>query len=486
MLDAGLAWSSEREIGVDFTVPHLTDEQLATVVIIAVTHPHEDHIGALPYILRRLPRTPRIVAGPVTAAIIRQRLAESRIDAQVESLTPHEWAQTGLFRIRPIPVPHSASESMALFIEGAGRGVLYSGDLRGSDETGYGRLPSKALSEHAPLDILLLEAVRADVDEPDPTLADLKEGLLSALHRLHGRRVIVSAFASNLTRLQTVIELAQEVGRHVYLLGRSMRNAVEMAREFQRMPPDAWSIGPPPKEAGDSRTLLLVAGAQGEPDAGLSRLIRGHYPVQARRGDGLIMSSTPIPGNEEAFWSLVEMAMRKGVEVITYRDYLVHLSGHSTSSELQRIIGLLRPRFVVPFHGDYYRHAVMRELGKKAGIPAQNFIPASNGDRIHFGDQPRVEHHDWPVDSYQLGKGRQRAAVVLHPNVLAQRRQMLEVGTVIIRKGTRHSQIDCIDCVPEVEEFLARERSADRRDIRQFRTRLAQSFRRPPAVIEVG
>src|SRR5579872_1897784 len=294
MLDAGLAWSQDRSLGVDFTIPRLTEEQARGVTTIAITHPHEDHIGALPYLLEQLPVMPRIIAGPVTAAIVRDRLSEGRISATVDAVDPYGHGHTRDFQFQLIPVPHSASESMALHLRADGMSLFYSGDLRGSDETGYGRVPSKTLSQHAPVDVLLLEAVRADVDEPDPTLADLKEGLLAALKRLEGRRIIVSAFASNLTRLQIVIELAQSVGRHVYLLGRSMRNAVQMAQDFGRMPPAAWSLGPPPKEAQDSKVLIMVAGAQGEPDAGLSRLVRGHYPVQARRGDGLIMSSTPI------------------------------------------------------------------------------------------------------------------------------------------------------------------------------------------------
>jgi len=486
MLDAGLAWSQDRATGIDFTVPRLTDEQTAHLSTIAITHPHEDHIGALPFIIRRLASAPHIIAGPVTAAIVRNRLGEDRVDATVQAVAPYETVRSRDFRFQAIPVPHSASESMALHITSGGRSLFYSGDLRGSDETGYGRLPSRALGEHAPVDILLLEAVRADVDEPDPTLADLKEGLLSALRRLQGRRIIISAFASNLTRLQIVIELAQSVGRHVYLLGRSMRNAVEIAQEFHRMPGESWTIGPPPKEASDSKVIILVAGAQGEPDAGLSRLIRGHYPVQARRGDGLIMSSTPIPGNEEAFWSLVELAMRKGVEVITYRDYLVHLSGHSTAAELQRITRLLRPRWVVPFHGDYYRHSVMRELGQKAGLLPDSFVPASNGDRITFNGQPRIEHMNWRVDAYQLGKGSRRSAVLLSEEVLQERRKILESGTVVVRRSGRRPALECIDCPPEVEEWVARRRQVQRRDLAHLRRDIAQGFSSPPALVELG
>jgi ribonuclease J len=486
MLDAGLAWSQDRDTGVDFSVPELTAEQKAKLSTIAITHPHEDHIGALSYILRQLPHTPRIVAGPVTAAIIRARLAETRDNAVVETVAPYAWGETKDFRFRAIPVPHSASESMALFLESEGKRMFYSGDLRGTDETGYGRLPSQALKEHSPLDVLMLEAVRADVDEPDPTLADLKEGLLSALNRLEGRRIIVSAFASNLTRIQIVIELAQSVGRTCYLLGRSMRNAVEMAQQFQRMPQGAWQVGPPPKDAADSKTLLLVAGAQGEPDAGLSRLIRGHYPVQARRGDGLIMSSTPIPGNEEPFWSLVELAMKKGVEVITYRDYLVHLSGHSTAAELQRVMRLVRPKWVIPFHGDYYRHAMMMELGRKVGIPPQRFVQGSNGDRVRLDDPPSVSHSNWPVAYYQLGRGRQRHSVRLDPAVLAERRRMMDAGIVVIRKDTRRPRVDCIDCLPEIEGFISSTPLRGTGDVQRLRQQLRERFSSPPVVAEIG
>ncbi len=486
MLDAGLAWSQDRAIGVDFSVPRLTDEQRAFISTIVITHPHEDHIGALPYILAQLNRNARILAGPVTAAIVQQRLLETKESAAVVSVAPYGWGETTNFRFQMVPVPHSASESMALYLEADGRKILYSGDLRGTDETGYGRLPSKFLSDHSGLDLLLLEAVRADVEETDPTLADLKEGLLSALNRLRGRRIIISAFASNLTRLQIIIELARSLGRQSYLLGRSMKNAVETAQRFQRMPKESWTIGPPPKDAEDANTLILVAGAQGEPDAGLSRLIRGHYPVQARRGDGLIMSSTPIPGNEAAFWSLVEMAMRKGVEVITYRDYLVHISGHSTASELQRIMRLVQPHWVIPFHGDYYRHAVMRELGKDIGIPAHRFISASNGDRVTIAQRPSVDHRNWPVDYYQLGRGRQRHSVRLDSEVLDARRRILDVGTVVLRRDRQKLSTTCIDCGSEVERFVTNNSPKTLREIEPFKRLLEGSFSAPPVVLDLG
>ncbi len=482
MLDAGLAWSQDRDLGVDFSVPRLTTEQAETVQTVALTHSHEDHVGALPYILRQLPRGPRIVAGPVTAAIIRARLGEARIDVPVETVGPYEWAMTERFRFQMVPVPHSASESMALYIETPKKRLFYSGDLRGSDESGYGRLPAQSLRQYKSIDVLLLEAVRADVDEPDPTLADLKEGLLLALRRLAGRRVIVSAFASNLTRLQIVIELAQAVGRHCYVLGRSMRNAVEMAQEFERMPSHAWTIGPPPRDAADSKVLIMVAGAQGEPDAGLSRLIRGHYPVQARRGDGLIMSSTPIPGNEEPFWSLVEMAMRKGVEVITYRDYLVHISGHSTGQELQRVMKLIRPGWVIPFHGDYYRHAVMRELGARCGIPSERIVQAANGDRVLLDDKPRVIKGNGSVDYYQLAKGKQRSASRLSETVLDERARIRDAGLVVIRPGRNRLVTDCMDCRADVTAWVERH-GRDIGSPDDLSLALKRRFRPPPAVV---
>jgi ribonuclease J len=485
MLDAGLAWSEDRAIGIDFTVPELTREQAQSVAAIAITHPHEDHIGALPYILQQLPRTPHIVCGPITAAIIEQRLQETHQKADIEAIAPYQWGQSGPFRYQLIPVPHSASESMALYLEVDSKRLFYSGDLRGTDETGYGRLPARTLAQHSKLDVLLLEAVRADVEDIDPTLADLKEGLLAALRRLEGRRVIVSAFASNLTRLQIIIELARAVGRHCYLMGRSMRNAIELAQKFHRVPAEAWSVGPPPSDVPDERILILVAGAQGEPDAGLSRLIRGHYPVQARRGDGLIMSSTPIPGNEQPFWSLVELAMQKGIEVITYRDYLVHLSGHSTATELQRIMRLLQPRWVIPFHGDYYRHAVMRQLGSKVGIPPRRFIQAANGDRVYLTDPPQVEHRNWPVQYYQLG-GRQQRATRLDSTVLAERRRLLNAGAVVVRRGPRGLYTTCLDCTPEVEEFLAKQLVHNKRDLQSLKSRLEQRFVLPPAIVHAA
>jgi ribonuclease J len=484
LIDAGLAWSSQRELGIDFTVPHLTAEQ-ARASAIVITHPHEDHIGALAYLLDQMPSIPRILCGPVTADILRLRLAETKHAVTPEVVAPYAWTRERGIRLQMLPVPHSASESMALYLEVDGKRILYSGDLRGSDDTGYGHLPAKALAEHSGVDLLMLEAVRADVNEPDPTLADLKEGLLAALNRLEGRRVIFSAFASNITRIQIVIELAASIGRECFLLGRSMHKTVEIAKQFSRMPARGWTLGPPPKDAPNGKTLLVVAGAQGEPDAGLSRLIRGHYPVQARRGDGLIMSSTPIPGNEEPFWSLVEMAMQKGVEVLTYRDYLVHLSGHSTAAELQRIMRLTKPQWVVPFHGDYYRHQLMQELGSRAGISPKRFVVAANGDRVTLTkEKPQVRNMDFTVDSYQLGKGRQRTAALIEPDTVDERRRMLRAGTVILRGGHRGASVESLNPSDEVRALIdgARDRKVANAELKRQLLRLPS----PPVVVDVG
>jgi ribonuclease J len=198
------------------------------------------------------------------------------------------------------------------------------------------------------------------------------------------------------------------------------------------------------------------------------------------------MSSTPIPGNEEPFWSLVELAMQKGVEVITYRDHLVHLSGHSTAAELQRIMRLLRPRWIVPFHGDYYRHAVMRELGRKVGIHDDGFVAASNGDRVEFDGRPRVRHMSWTVDSYQLGKGRQRSSMLLTDSVIQERKSLLESGAVVLRHGGRRAVVTCIDCPPDVVEWAAQASSGKRRPACDLARELDAAFPSPPVLIELG
>src|SRR5579872_1578049 len=178
--------------------------------------------------------------------------------------------------------------------------------------------------------------------------------------------------------------------------------------------------------------------------------------------------------------------MQKGVEVITYRDYLVHLSGHSTSVELQRIMRLLRPRWVIPFHGDYYRHAVMQELGKAAGLEQDAFIPASNGDRIEVDVKYQLDHMDWPVDAYQLGKGKQRNALLLSPEVLEQRRRLRHSGAIAVRSRGRRPVLECIDCPPEVSAWVAAQRGREARALNNLEHLLGRTFVSPPAVVKLG
>jgi len=388
MVDLGVTFGDGRLPGIDVLMPDpgfiaARREDLAGLVL---THAHEDHIGAVPYLWPQL-RCP-VYATKFTAALLRRKLAEVGLEDEVP-LTEVPLSGTfsvGPFDIELITLTHSIPEPNAVVIRTGAGTVLHTGDwkldpdpLVGED---YDERRLKALAEE---DILALvgDSTNAMVEDEAGSEAEVREHLRKVVGGLKNR-VAVACFASNVARLETVIRVAEDCGRRVCLLGRSMHRIVECAREtgyLQGHKPflSEEEVDYLPRE----EVLLLCTGSQGEPRAALWRIARGDHPhVALSPGDAVVFSSRVIPGNEITIFDLQNSLAESGIEVVTDSDHDIHVSGHPGREELVQMYQWVRPRIAVPVHGEARHLAAHAELAKACQVPQQ--IVARNGAVIRL------------------------------------------------------------------------------------------------------
>ncbi len=392
MIDCGMSFADDWLPGIDliFPDPGFIAERHEDLVALVLTHGHEDHIGAVPYLWPRL-RCP-IYATPFTAELVRGKLAEAGL---LEAATIHEVPiagslEAGSFRVTYVPLAHSIPEGHGLKIETPGGVIFHTGDWKLDEEPQIGA-PStpEELTAIGDAGVLAMIGDSTNVFQAHTSGSEqaVKEGLHELIAELEGR-VIVTTFASNVARLRTIAEVAKREGRKLVLIGRSMKRVVEAARKtgYLHDLPDMV----PEEEAGSlprDKVLVLCTGAQGEPRAALSRLAAGSYRhFSLEPGDTVIFSSKIIPGNELSISRLVNRLALQDVDVITEREAFVHVSGHPGREDLEKMYRWIRPRIAIPVHGEprhLKRHArFARELGVPEALAPQN------GDIIRLAPGP--------------------------------------------------------------------------------------------------
>jgi ribonuclease J len=388
MVDLGIIFGDPRLPGIDVEMPDPTFivERRETLAGLVLTHAHEDHLGAVPYLWERL-RCP-VYATKFTAALLRRKLAEVGL---LDEVPLTEVPLSGSFSVGPfdielITLTHSIPEPNAVVIRTAAGTVLHTGDWK-LDPTplvgdSYDEQRLKALADENVL-AMVGDSTNAMVWGDAGSEADVREQLLKVVKGLENR-VAVACFASNVARLETVIEVAEACGRRVCLLGRSMHRIVECAREA------GYLQGHKPFVAEEEidylprdEVLLLCTGSQGEPRAALWRLARGDYPnVELSRGDSVVFSSRIIPGNDTAIFELQNSLAESGIQVITDHDHDIHVSGHPGRGELVQMYQWVRPRVAIPVHGEARHLAAHAEIAKECQVPQQ--IVGRNGRVIRL------------------------------------------------------------------------------------------------------
>jgi len=438
VVDAGLAFPRDEHLGVDLVLPdfsYLRDrEQMVRAVVL--THGHEDHVGALPYLMREV-RVPLVLATRLTLALVKSKLDEHGLlrSAELRELMPgDEPVELGPFRLELVRMAHSIPDAAAVVLETPGGRCVHTGDYKldhtpvDGQRTDVGRL---AEIGSLGVDLLLgdsTNAERAGVTESERVVGEAFRQIFPSREG----RILVSSFASNVHRMQQAADVGVDCGRKVAFVGRSMRKNANIARTlgYMDVPEDAILRPQELAELPRGEQLILCTGSQGEPMSAMTRIAYNDHPaVRVEAGDTVIISAKPIPGNELRVHDAINRLAKMGAEVLHEDNAPVHVSGHARAEELRTIIGLLRPSAVMPMHGEFRMLAAHAQLAREGGVPEDRIVLAENGSVVELRDGVarivgEVEAGVTFVDGLGVGD--------VHDVALRDRRKLSEDGILIV------------------------------------------------------
>jgi ribonuclease J len=395
VVDAGLMFPDEGMLGIDLVIPDITylRQRKSKVRGFLITHAHEDHIGALPYALRDLLDVPiygtKLTLGLVRTKLREHKLAERASYREIEPGTPFSIAG---FRCDSYYVCHSIPDAIGVTIDTPYGAVVHSGDWKfdhtpvDGRQTDFARLA--AIAERGVL-LLMSDSTRAEMPGYTQSERHVAEMFDAIMSRAPGR-VITTTFASNISRIRQIVEIAAAWGRKTAIVGRSMENYTKTARELGYLEYPEGSIVSPHEigKLADHEVCIITTGSQGEPTSALSRMALGdHRHVVVKEGDTVVMSATPIPGNEELVSRTVDNLFKLGAEVIYDPQSRPHVSGHASQEELKLLLNILRPKHFLPIHGEYrmlVRHA---RLAMDLGVEPKNAFVLTNGDVLEIDEK---------------------------------------------------------------------------------------------------
>jgi len=389
VVDAGLRFPTAEMLGIDLVLPDFAylRERRDDIEGIVITHGHEDHLGALPWVLRELGQdsVPAVYGGPLTMAMARSKLDEHKLkDTQLEDVRDGDEFSVGPFTIELVHMTHSIPDASAVAIGTDLGTVLVTGDYK-FDQTPVDGRPADVsrLAELGREGVLLLcgDSTNADRAGFSSSEAGVGPHLEETFARCDGR-IVVTSFASNIHRVQQVCDAAAALGRKVALVGRSMRKNVNIGRQLGHINvPDGLLVQPREIDNfADHKLVVISTGSQGEPLSALRRMAhRDHRQVELHDGDTIVFSATPIPGNERAVNETIDRLFQIGCDVITTKDAPVHASGHGYAEEIKLMLNLTQPRYVMPFHGDFRRIHLHAKLAEAVGVDPDHIFRGENG-----------------------------------------------------------------------------------------------------------
>jgi ribonuclease J len=394
VVDAGLAFPRDEHLGVDLVLPDFTYlvERQADVRAVVLTHAHEDHVGALPYLMREV-RVPEVWATRLTLGLVKSKLDEHGLlnAAELREIDPEgDPVQIGPFRLEFVRMAHSVPDNVAVVIETDAGRVLHTSDWKldhtpvDGFRTDVGRLAELG---NRGIDLLLCDSTNAERRGFTGSERLVGEAFRQIIPQRQGR-VLVASFASNVHRMQQAIDVAVQAGRKVAVVGRSMRKNLNIAGNLGYLEvPDGTLIRP--QDLGEyepHEVLILCTGSQGEPMSALTRIAyRDHQTVSVERGDTVIISARPVPGNELRVHDTINQLSKAGAEVLHEENAAVHVSGHANQEEIRTLYGLVRPKAVMPIHGEYRMQAANARMAQEAGVPANAIVMAENGSVVELG-----------------------------------------------------------------------------------------------------
>jgi len=405
VVDAGLAFPRDEHLGVDLVLPDFSYLRERRIRAVLLTHAHEDHVGALPYLLREM-SVPEVWGTRLTLGLLQPKLDEHGLlhATELKEAVPGEPpVAIGPFKVQFVRMAHSVPDTVAIMLEAGGLRVLHTGDYKLDHtpvdglRTDVGRL---AEIGNQGVDLLLGDSTNAE--RPGVTGSERLVGeAFRQIIPVREGRVLIASFASNVHRMQQAVDVAVETGRKVCVIGRSMRKNINIARNlgYLEAPDDTFIRPPELEELAPHEAMVLCTGSQGEPMSALTRIAyRDHPAVTVERGDTVILSAKPVPGNELRVHDTINRLAKAGAEVLHQEIAPVHVSGHGNSEEIRTILGLVRPRAVMPVHGEFRMLAAHAKLAREAGVPAGSIVLAENGSVVELDENgPRI------VDNIETG-----------------------------------------------------------------------------------
>jgi ribonuclease J len=417
VVDVGLRFPTPEMVGIDLVLPDFSylRERARDIEAIVVTHGHEDHLGALPWVLRELgDDLPPVYGGALTMAMARSKLDEHKLKhVELNEVAAADTLELGPFSLELIHMTHSIPDANAVALGTDLGTILITGDYK-FDQTPVDGPPADVsrLAELGREGVLLLCGDSTNVDRQGFSTSESVVGphLEEVFARCDGR-IVVTSFASNIHRVQQVVDAAAALDRKVALVGRSMRKNVGIGRQLGHIDvPSGLLVGPREiNDFPDERVVIISTGSQGEPLSALRRMAyRDHRQVELREGDTVVFSATPIPGNERAVNETIDRLYHIGCDVVTPRDAPVHASGHGYAEEIKLMLNLVKPRYVMPFHGDFKRLRMHVQLAEAVGIAPEDTFQGENGLPLDIDERgARFGSHEQSgmifVDGVEIG-----------------------------------------------------------------------------------
>ncbi len=423
VVDCGVAFPDDDMLGIDLVIPDITylKKHKNRVRAIIITHGHEDHIGALPYVLKEI--SAPIYATKLTAGVIKKKLEEHNLlsKVKIKLASPGDRIKIGSFDVEMIHVNHSIADAVALAIKTPLGTIIHTGDYKLDITPIQGEMMDiTRLGELGKKGVLALLGESTNIERPGYTVSESTVGeTMDSLFKDCKQRIIVTTFASNVHRVQQIIHTAAKYGRKVAISGRSMENIIEVARNlgYLDVPNDVLvdlnTISKHPK----NKTCIITTGSQGEAMSGLYRIaFSAHKKVEIMPNDRVIISASPIPGNEKAVGNVINELYRKGAEVIYEKLAEVHASGHACQEELKLMLALTKPKYVIPIHGEHRHLKAHEALAVRMGVKPKNVFVCDIGRVVEFTE-----------------KGAKLGATVPSGKLLVDGSGVGDVGSVVLR-----------------------------------------------------
>jgi len=386
IVDCGVLFPGHDEPGVDLILPDLrhVEDRLDDVEALVLTHAHEDHIGAIPFLLKLRADIP-IVGSRFTLALVAAKCREHRISPVFVEVAEGQRSRHGVFECQYFAVNHSIPDALAIAIRTGAGTVLHTGDIKLDQLPLDGRptdLPGMSRLGDEGVDLFLCDSTNSEVPGVGPSESEVGPNLHRLIRGADGRRVIVACFASNVDRIQQIIDAAVVLGRRVSFVGRSMVRNTGIAKDLGYLTVEDRNVVDiaAAEELPPDQVVLITTGTQGEPLSALSRMSRGeHRSITITADDLIILSSSLIPGNEEAVFGVIDSLAKIGARVVTNQQARVHVSGHAYAGELLFLYNGVRPRNVMPVHGTWRHLRANAKLAARSGVPEDSILIAENG-----------------------------------------------------------------------------------------------------------